>query len=120
MSVPFLSIISPVYRAANIVAELVDTIERHVRPITEDYEIILVEDGSPDDSWKKTAAIADANPRVKAIKLSRNFGQHYAITVGLDHAAGEWIVVMDCDLQDRPEEIVNMLRVAQGEDVKIV
>jgi dolichol-phosphate mannosyltransferase len=120
MPAPFLSVISPVYRAANIVTELVETIERHVRPITPDYEIILVEDGSPDNSWQKTAAIAAQNPRVKAIKLSRNFGQHYAITVGLDHAAGEWVVVMDCDLQDRPEEIVNMLRLAEKEQVKIV
>ena len=97
---------------------LVQRIEESVQKITDDYEIILVEDGSRDASWEAIAAIAAENPRVIGIKLSRNFGQHHAITAGLDYAQGEWIVVMDCDLQDRPEEIPRFYEKAmEGYDV---
>lgn len=113
-----LSIVSPVYRAENILPKLVNRIEAAVTPITPDYEIVLVDDYSPDGSWKVLEQIAKANPKVKAVKLSRNFGQHYAITAGLDHTSGDWIVVMDCDLQDQPEEIVKLYAKAQeGYDV---
>lgn len=100
-----LSIVSPVYRAENILPELIRRIEAAVISITTDFEIILVEDASPDNSWMVIEQLASSHPRIKGIKLSRNFGQHYAITAGLDHAKGDWVVVMDCDLQDRPEEI---------------
>jgi dolichol-phosphate mannosyltransferase len=100
--------------------ELVSTIEKNVQTITDKYEIVLVDDGSPDNSWSVMTDIARNNPRIKVIKLSRNFGQHYAITSGLDHASGEWVVVMDCDLQDRPEEIKGMLDLAVQEKVKII
>jgi glycosyltransferase involved in cell wall biosynthesis len=82
------------------------------------YEIILVDDYSPDNSWTEIERLASIHPEIKGIKLSRNFGQHYAITAGLDAAKGEWVVVMDCDLQDKPEEIPNLLAKAQeGYDV---
>ena len=100
-----LSIVSPVYKAENIVDELVRRIHESVYVITSDYEIILVEDGSEDQSWNKIEGQCNKDEKVKGIKLSRNFGQHHAITAGLDHCKGDWIVVMDCDLQDRPEEI---------------
>lgn len=102
---PHLSIISPVYRAEKILPVLVQRITQAVSAITNDFEIVLVDDRSPDNSWDVIEALASDNPQIKAIRLSRNFGQHYAITAGIDHAKGEWIVVMDCDLQDRPEEI---------------
>ncbi len=115
---PHISIISPVYLAEKIVDDLVHEIIENVSKITPDFEIILVEDGSPDNSWEKIAENCQKNSNVKGIKLSRNFGQHYAITAGLDHAKGDWIVVMDCDLQDRPEEIINLYHKAQeGFDV---
>jgi dolichol-phosphate mannosyltransferase len=89
-----------------------------VSKITEDYEIILVEDSGPDLSWSKIINETKLNPRVTGIKLSRNFGQHYAITAGLDHVTGDWVVVMDCDLQDQPEEIINLYNKAiQGHDI---
>jgi glycosyltransferase involved in cell wall biosynthesis len=103
-----LSIISPVYRAERILDELVQRIENSVRKITNDFEIILVDDASPDNSWKKIEEIAKQKDFVTGIKLSRNFGQHYAISAGIDHCSGDWVVVMDCDLQDQPEEIVKM------------
>lgn len=113
-----LSIISPVYRAEKIVPTLVQRIEQAVQQITSDYEIILVEDCGPDNSWQAIQKAAKENDKVVGLKLSRNFGQHYAITAGLNHAKGEWIVVMDCDLQDQPEEIPKLYEEAlKGYDI---
>jgi len=102
---PHISIVSPVYRGENLVAELVRRIHQSVSTITPDYEIILVEDCGPDSSWNKIVALAEKDPKIKGFQLSRNFGQHPAIMAGLTKAKGEWVVVMDCDLQDQPEEI---------------
>ena len=115
---PYISIVSPVYRSELILPELVSRISAAIEPITNNYEIILVEDGGPDQSWAVIEELAKDRPFLKGIKLSRNFGQHYAITCGLDHAKGDWVVVMDCDLQDRPEEIMNLYSKAlEGYDV---
>ena len=108
-----ISIVSPVYHGEKMVAELVRRNVESVRDITDDYEIILVNDASPDDSWNEIVKQCSSNPKVKGLNLSRNFGQHYAITAGLHYAKGDWVVVMDCDLQDRPEEIPNLYRKAQ-------
>lgn len=110
---PFLSIVSPVYRAELIIEKLVTEIKASIISITENFEILLVEDGSPDNSWDTILKECEKDPRVKGIRLSRNFGQHYAITAGLDKTKGEWIVVMDCDLQDQPDEIPNLLAEAK-------
>jgi glycosyltransferase involved in cell wall biosynthesis len=113
-----ISIVSPVYKAENILDELVKRVVTEVSKITEDFELILVEDGSPDKVWQKIEKQCQLNKRVNGIKLSRNFGQHYAITAGLDYATGDWVVVMDCDLQDQPEEIGKLLSKAkEGFDV---
>lgn len=113
-----ISIVSPIYRAEHIVEELVRQIIENVEPLTSDYEILLVNDASPDHSWLKIREICRINPRVKGINLSRNFGQHYAITAGLSCVLGEWVVVMDCDLQDRPDEIPNLYAKAlEGWDI---
>jgi dolichol-phosphate mannosyltransferase len=82
--------------------------------------LIFVDDHSPDSSKKIIQRISNEDEKVRGIFLSRNFGQHNAITAGLDHARGDWIVVMDCDLQDVPEEIVNLYATAQqGYDVVV-
>jgi dolichol-phosphate mannosyltransferase len=113
-----ISVVVPVYKARDCLAELHRRLVRAVEPITPDFEIVLVEDGGDDGSWEGIVALAQRDPRVKGVKLSRNFGQHYAITAGLDHASGDWVVVMDCDLQDQPEEIDKLYRKAQeGYDV---
>jgi dolichol-phosphate mannosyltransferase len=114
----YLSVVSPVYRAENIVEELVKQIKESISPISEDFEIILVNDSSPDNSWQRIVDECGKDNRVKGINLSRNFGQHYAITAGLNYAMGEWVVVMDCDLQDRPDEIPNLYKKAlEGWDI---
>ncbi len=112
------SIVSPVYRGEKMVAELVRRVVESVSTFTDDYEIILVNDASPDNSWEAIVNQCAMNPKVKGINLSRNFGQHYAITAGLHYSKGDWVVVMDCDLQDRPEEIPNLYRKAmEGYDI---
>ena len=108
-----ISVVSPVYRGERMVTELVRRNVEALRTITEEYEIILVNDASPDESWREIVKECQKNPKVKGLNLSRNFGQHYAITAGLSYATGEWVVVMDCDLQDRPEEIPNLFAKAQ-------
>jgi glycosyltransferase involved in cell wall biosynthesis len=100
-----LSIVSPVYRAENIVETLVEELHRHVSRFTDSYEIILVEDCGPDRSWDRIKEICTHDDKVRGVKLSRNFGQHNAIAAGLDVAKGEWIIVMDCDMQDRPDQL---------------
>ena len=115
---PHISIVSPVYRGEKMVAELVRRNVESVITITDDYEIILVNDASPDNSWEEIVKQCALNPKVKGINLSRNFGQHYAITAGLHYAQGDWVVVMDCDLQDRPEEIPNLYyKALEGYDI---
>jgi glycosyltransferase involved in cell wall biosynthesis len=101
-----ISVVSPVYKAERILNDLVAQIESELKKITDSYEIILVEDGGPDQSWTVIEQLCKQNSRVKGIKLSRNFGQHSAISAGLQFSSGEWVVVMDCDLQDRPDQIV--------------
>lgn len=103
-----ISIVSPVYRAENIVDKLVERTVNAVSQISPKYEIILVEDNGPDNSWQKIVENCDKNPRIKGIKLSRNYGQQHAIQAGLDAAKGAYIVTMDCDLQDQPEEIYKL------------
>lgn len=115
---PHISIVSPVYKAEKILPALIERIEASVSKITDDFEVILVEDCGPDNSWEVIEKFAKNNPNVIGLKLSRNFGQHYAITAGLDRAKGDWVVVMDCDLQDQPEEIEKLYNKAkEGYDV---
>ncbi|HKR05431.1 MAG TPA: glycosyltransferase family 2 protein [Bacteroidia bacterium] len=113
INTPLISVVSPVYLAEKIVDELVSRIDREVSKISGNYEIILVEDGSPDKSWEKIEENCLKNKNVVGIKLSRNFGQHYAITAGLAQSRGDYVVLMDCDLQDPPEEIINLYNKAK-------
>jgi len=101
------------YRAGEMVEELVQRLVVVLEAISPYFEIILVDDRSPDDSWVRILTQSAKDPRVQGLRLSRNFGQHYAITAGLDRCRGEWVVVLDCDLQDRPEEIAALFAAAQ-------
>ena len=113
-----LSVVIPVYKAEGCLDELHRRLVAAIEPVTKDFEIVLVEDCGGDRSWDIIRALAAADPRVKGLQFSRNFGQHYGITAGLDVAEGDWVVVMDCDLQDRPEEIPRLYAKAQeGYDV---
>lgn len=115
---PFFTVITPVYGCAGCLEELYTRLVAALSPIDQNFEIIMVNDASPDRAWQAIGTLADRDERVRGINLSRNFGQHAAITAGLDYARGEWIVVLDCDLQDQPEEIPKLYALArQGFDI---
>ena len=105
-----LSIVSPIYLAENIIDDLVKQIKENVLCITENFEIILIDDGSFDNSWLKIEQVCKGDHRVKGIKLSKNFGQHHAITAGLKKSEGDFVVVIDCDLQEDPKYINDLLQ----------
>lgn len=102
----------PVYKAENTIRELYKRLVASVEAISPDFEIIMVEDSGGDRSWDIITEIARTDRRVRGIALSRNYGQHHAITAGLDASDAEWVVVMDCDLQDQPEEINKLYKKA--------
>jgi len=108
-----ISVVIPVYEAENCLDELYLRLKTTLEVITTEFEIVLVEDCGGDNSWQIIEKLATTDPRVRGIQFSRNFGQHYGITAGLDYCKGDWVVVMDCDLQDRPEEISRLYTKAQ-------
>ena len=113
-----ISVVTPVYGCGNSLKKLYERLENSLSQITNSFEIIMVNDASPDNAWEAIKLLSEKDKRVKGINLSRNFGQHMAITAGLDFTQGEWVVVMDCDLQDQPEEILKLYNKAQeGYDV---
>lgn len=115
---PLISVVSPVYGCKTCLVELCYRLKQLFSSITENYEILLVNDCSPDGAWDVIEMLSKSDKRIKGINLSRNFGQHYAIAAGLDNCRGEWVVVMDCDLQDKPEEILKLYNKAlEGFDV---
>ena len=104
MKKPFLSVVTPVYGAPDLLPLLYERLKAALEPWA-DFEIIMVNDACPQGSGEAAAELAARDERVKLIDLMRNYGQHVAISAGLDQARGDWVVVMDCDLQDPPEEI---------------
>lgn len=115
---PHISVVIPVYKCDVCIEELTSRLISTITTITDNFEIIFVDDASPDNSWTIITQLGQKNNKIKGIKLSKNFGQHNAITAGLYATKGEWIVVMDCDLQDRPEEIINLYKEAhKGFDI---
>jgi dolichol-phosphate mannosyltransferase len=113
-----ISVVIPVYKAEDFLHELYQRLKDSLEKISKDFEIILVEDCGGDASWTIIKELVQQDPRVKGIQFSRNFGQHYGITAGLDYCDGDWVVVMDCDLQDRPEEIPRLyLKAREGYEI---
>ena len=113
-----ISVVIPVYGCRLALPELHRRLTESVSALTPDYEIILVNDSCPQNSWEEIERICGEDTHVKGIEMSRNFGQMKAILAGLDYSTGDWVVVMDCDLQDRPEEIPNLYAKAmEGYDV---
>lgn len=108
-----LSVVVPVYGCVDCLPTLHERLTRVLESAVDSFELIFVDDRSPDDSWSSLLAFTGDDAHVRAIRLSRNFGQHAAITAGLAAARGRWTVVMDCDLQDPPEEIPRLLQKAR-------
>lgn len=116
---PFLSVVTPVYNAPDIVEELHRRLCAELEKLTDRFEIVMVDDCCPRGSGVKCREIAARDPRVKYIALARNFGQHIAISAGLDYAEGDYVFVMDCDLQDPPDEMGRMLAMLRRSGAEI-
>lgn len=112
------SIVVPVYGCKAALEELYQRITKTMQQISKSYEIILVNDSCPQNSIEVIEQLCQKDKHVIGIDLSRNFGQMKAILAGLDYATGEYVIVMDCDLQDRPEEIINLYKkIQEGYDI---
>jgi dolichol-phosphate mannosyltransferase len=108
-----ISIVAPVFLCSESLAELTERIVNTMSKTRLTYEIVFVNDGSPDDAWQCIRELASKYHNVKGVCLSRNFGQHTAITTGLEMSKGDIVIVLDCDLQDQPEEIPKLLKVME-------
>lgn len=120
MNKTHIAIIIPYYKSESTIEKMYVRIKESLGPISKDWALIFIDDNSPDDGWSVIEKLANQDSRVKGLKLSRNFGQHPAITAGIHYAKADWYVVMDCDLQDRPEDIPRLYNEAISKDVNIV
>jgi dolichol-phosphate mannosyltransferase len=113
-----IAVIVPVYNGRLTLEELCSRLLNSLSTITNDFIIVLVDDASPDDCWPLISQLGKRDARIKGIRLSRNFGQHYALTAGIDLVRASWYVIMDCDLQDAPEDIMLLhAKAIEGYDV---
>jgi dolichol-phosphate mannosyltransferase len=115
-----LSVVAPLYNEESAVEELVREIHSAARAVTEDYEVLLVDDGSTDATLERALRMRQAEPRLKVLSLSRNFGHQAAYTAGLTYATGEYVAMLDGDLQDPPELIPRMLETLRAGDLDLV
>lgn len=114
------SVVIPVYGCRKALPELYRRLSETLQKLSKDYEIILVNDACPQNSWEDIQRLCESDKRVVGIEMARNFGQMKAITAGIDHSRGNWVIVMDCDLQDAPEEIPTLYAKAQeGYDIVV-
>lgn len=123
MNSPELSVVVPMYRESANAAVALRQIQAHIEQACDRYELIVVDDGSPDDTWAVLCAEAGRNPSLRAIRLSRNFGKEHALCAGLEAARGQAVIVMDGDLQHPPALIPKLLaawRQGQGQVIEAV
>ena len=111
--IPHISVVIPVFGYELDLNALYERLNKTLIKINDNFEIIMVNDNSPDNAWVVIKRLAKQNQCVKGINLSRNFGQHQAVSAGLEFVRGTWCIVMDCDLQDQPEEIIKLYNEAQ-------
>jgi glycosyltransferase involved in cell wall biosynthesis len=106
---PLISVVIPVFREAAQIPGLVTSVRNHLNETGARYELVLVDDGSPDDSWATITAEAKRDGNIQALRLSRNFGKESALCAGLEHARGDAVIVMDADGQHPPSLLPEML-----------
>src|ERR1700753_387155 len=115
-----ISLVIPVYNEEVLIEEVFSRTRQAMLSISEDFEVILVDDGSTDTTLEKLRSCHEKDRRFKVLALSRNFGHQAAYTAGLNYAKGAYIAMMDGDLQDPPELIADMYRKAEAENLDIV
>jgi len=114
------SIVVPVYKSASVVGRTIDRIVAFAEQQRLDYELVLVNDSPPDDAWEVIARKARENPRLTALCLMRNYGQHTAVLCGLRNSTGDYVVTLDDDLQNPPEEIRRLIETAEAGSYDLV
>jgi putative glycosyltransferase len=115
-----LSIVTTLYNSSSTVDEFYRRAVNAAEAVTQDFEIVLVDDGSPDDSLDIACHLAKEDCRVRVVELSRNFGHHKALMTGLDHAAGDLCFLIDSDLEEDPELLLTFLKELEAHDVDVV
>jgi dolichol-phosphate mannosyltransferase/undecaprenyl-phosphate 4-deoxy-4-formamido-L-arabinose transferase len=116
----YYSIVIPVYNSSKTINELCSRIVKTFSKIGSDYEVILVDDGSKDDSWEKIVQLNSKNGKIKAIKLMKNFGQQNAVFCGFNFVSGDYVITLDDDLQHAPEDIPLLIKKIQETKADIV
>lgn len=114
------SIVVPVYNSEKTLHKFYERVTAALSPLTDSYEIIMVNDGSRDKSWQTLESLSKKDPHLMAIELTRNFGQHNALMCGFNHASGEFIITLDDDLQNPPEEIPTLIDAIKKSDADVV
>jgi putative glycosyltransferase len=115
-----ISAVTTLYNSAPYIGEFVERVRSEVKKLTDDYEIILVDDGSSDDSLRSALTLLPTEPRLKVIELSRNFGHHKAIMTGLEHASGDLVFLIDVDLEEPPELLGQFFPTLRDEGFDVV
>ena len=115
-----LSIVTTLYRSAPYVDEFYERATAAAKAVTSEYEILFVNDGSPDDSLDRVRSLIERDARVRAVDLSRNFGHHRALMTGLAHARGDLVFLIDSDLEEDPELLVEFRRILAGTAADVV
>lgn len=120
MGQPLISIVSPVYGCTGCLEALTDAVRNAFHEVDLNWELILVDDRGPADPWPLIEELAEKDSRVKGVRLTRNHGQHLAIWAGFSAAEGNWVAVIDCDMQDDPTIIPTLFEKATTGDVDAV
>jgi putative glycosyltransferase len=115
-----ISVVTTLYQSAPYIREFVERMRAELHKVTPDYELICVDDGSPDDSLRTALALIETEPRLKVIELSRNFGHHKAMMTGLEHATGDLVFLIDVDLEEPPELLGPFLATLEDEELDVV
>jgi len=115
-----LSVVATLYRSATTIAEFHARVVAAATQVTDDIEIVLVNDGSPDNSLALALALVQQDPRVIVVDLARNFGHHKAMMTGLAHASGDLVFLLDCDLEEPPELLQEFRATLEREDCDVV
>ncbi len=117
---PLITVLSPVYGCRDCLEALAERVRIAFEGSALDWELLLVDDRSPDEPWDMICSLSERDPRVRGVRLVRNHGQHLAIWAGLDAARGDWVAVIDCDLQDDPAAIQQLHQRAMESKVDAV
>jgi glycosyltransferase involved in cell wall biosynthesis len=117
---PFLSVVMPVFREGAHLSAILAAVRSSMTQCNVPYELVLVDDGSPDDTWRVIAAEAKTFRTVRALRLSRNFGKESALCAGLEHAKGDAVILMDADGQHPPSLLPGLVQTWQSSGADIV